>query len=167
MDAAKRWPELSYEKNRDTYQTLHRWTQIVGKIKPSKTLWVNHSWHAALYVTERGLSTSLIHLEKASFSIEFDFLDHMLTMKSSDGKEGSFRLISLPVCSFYEESMDALSQIGVSCVIFDQPNELADELPFSKDAVHHTYSPECAADLGRWDRGALEESNYLRELQSN
>jgi hypothetical protein len=86
------WPSLPYERWRDTCVTLQLWTQIVGKIRLSLTPWLNHSWHVALYVTARGLTTSPIPFGERAFQIDFDFIDHMLHLEASDGARRKFEL---------------------------------------------------------------------------
>ena len=87
-----RWPELPLAAWRDTRDTLHLWTQVVGKIRLALTPWLNHSWHVALYVTARGLTTSPIAWHGGSFQIDFDFIDHVLWVRLSDGR---FRQVML------------------------------------------------------------------------
>src|SRR5580658_9947945 len=103
------WPELRYEAWKDTRQTLHRWTQIVGKIRLSKSPWINHSWGSTLYVTARGLTTSVIHDKDFSFSIDFDLITHHLVITSSDGRYVSLSLFPQSVSVFHEKCLDALS----------------------------------------------------------
>src|SRR5262245_50222613 len=86
------WPALDYTQSRDTLATLHRWTQIVGKIRLVQTPWQNHSWHVPLYVTARGLTTTPIAYGQRTFEIEFDFLEHQLRITAIDGKVQTMRL---------------------------------------------------------------------------
>ncbi|HSO74559.1 MAG TPA: DUF5996 family protein, partial [Blastocatellia bacterium] len=79
------WPSLLLSEWKDTYATLHMWTQIVGKVRLTLSPPVNHSWHSALYVTSRGLTTSPIPFGSRTFEIDFDFLDHKLLIRSSEG----------------------------------------------------------------------------------
>ena len=79
------WPELPTAAWRETYATLHLWTQIVGKIHLSRTPWLNHSWHVTLYVNARGLTTGPIPYEVRTFQIDFDFIDHFLLLRTIDG----------------------------------------------------------------------------------
>src|SRR5262245_51434473 len=102
MSASQRipWPELPLAAWRDTYSTLHLWTQIVGKIRLTRSPWLNHSWHVTLYVTPRGLSTSPIPDGTRNFEIEFDFIDHVLRISTSDGADRQFVLEGHSVASF-------------------------------------------------------------------
>src|SRR3954470_987725 len=78
------WPALPYEEWRDTYETLHMWTQIVGKIRLALSPIVNHWWQTTLYVTPRGLGTSPIPYGNRTFEIDFDFIDHTLAVQTSE-----------------------------------------------------------------------------------
>ncbi|MFI4937392.1 MAG: DUF5996 family protein [Candidatus Berkiellales bacterium] len=136
-----KWPDLNYHQWKSTCETLHRWIQIVGKIRLSKSPWVNHGWQTTLYVMERGLTTSVIHDDNISFSIEFDFEAHELRIPRNNGNVLSFPLRSESVAVFYQRCISVLLEAGIDVKIFDHPNELGDALPFSKDEIHCTYDP--------------------------
>ena len=136
------WPELSIASWRETYATLHLFTQVVGKIRLSRTPWLNHSWHVTLYVTARGLSTSPIPNGDEHFEIEFDFIDHVLRISRSDGARREFALAGHSVASFYARLLAALAEIGVYVVIDEMPNELPDPVRFSQDTRHASYDAE-------------------------
>jgi hypothetical protein len=138
------WPELPYPAWRDTCETLHLWTQIVGKIRLARTPWLNHSWHVTLYVTARGLTTSAIPDGARSFQIDFDFVDHALRIASSDGGERQLPLVAQPVAEFYAATMAALASLGINVEIDEMPNELPDPIPFSDDRVHASYDRDAA-----------------------
>src|ERR1700759_4773850 len=104
------WPELPIAEWRETCDTLHRWTQIVGKIRLVRSPWLNHSWHVTLYVTTRGLTTSPIPDGTRTFQIDFDFIDHALRISSSDGAQRQFALSGQSVASFYESVMVELAE---------------------------------------------------------
>ena len=93
------WPDLPYAAWRDTCETLQLWTQIVGKIRLVRTPWLNHSWHVALYVTPRGLTTSPIPDGERTFQIDFDFVDHALRISTSDGKQQTLPLVAQSVAT--------------------------------------------------------------------
>jgi hypothetical protein len=135
------WPELPLAAWRDTYATLHLLTQIVGKIRLSRTPWLNHSWHVTLYVTARGLATSPIPDGRGDFEIEFDFIDHLLRISRSDGTTRQFALAGHSVASFYAQILAALADIGVHVAIHEMPNELPDPICFSRDTQHASYDP--------------------------
>ena len=136
------WPELPTAAWRDTYATLHLWTQIVGKIRLTKSPWLNHSWHVTLYVTPRGLTTSPVPDGTRTFQIDFDFIDHTLRISTSDGAQRQFALAGQSVASFHAATMAALSELGIIVVIDEMPNELPDPVRFSEDAAHASYDPD-------------------------
>src|ERR1700757_1277803 len=111
------WPDLPTAAWRDTYATLHLFTQIVGKIRLTRTPWLNHSWHVTLYVTARGLSTSAIPDGDGYFGIEFDFIDHVLRISKSDGDRRQFALTGHSVASFYAKTLATLDEIGIRVAI--------------------------------------------------
>jgi hypothetical protein len=138
------WPSLPLEDWKDTYVTLHRWTQIVGKIRLAQTPLINHWWNTTLYVTSRGLTTSPIPYEGRIFEIEFDFIDHNLLITSSDGSSRTVRLYSRSVAEFYEETMAALRSLGITVTIWTTPVEVEERTPFEQDHMHAVYDPEYA-----------------------
>jgi len=133
------WPELPFAAWKDTYETLQLWTQIVGKVRLALTPWLNHSWHVALYVTTRGLATGLIPLAGRDLSIEFDFIDHVLWLRTSDDNFRQIMLRPVAVGEFYGEVMAALAGLGVTVRINEMPSEIDNAIPFSKDRVHASY----------------------------
>jgi hypothetical protein len=136
------WPDLPTTAWRDTYATLHLWTQIVGKIRLTKSPWLNHSWHVTLYVTARGLTTSPIPDGDRSFQIDFDFIDHTLRISTSDGAQRQFALAGKSVASFYVAVLAGLNALGIDVAIDEMPNELPDPIRFSQDDQHASYDPE-------------------------
>jgi hypothetical protein len=136
------WPELPTDAWRTTCETLHLWTQIVGKIRLTLSPWLNHSWHVALYVTSRGLSTSPIPDGTRNFEIEFDFIDHTLRISTSDGTGREFVLAGHSVASFHAKVMDELAELGVHVRINETPNELPEPIKFSQDTTHASYDPD-------------------------
>src|SRR6476469_3243675 len=104
--SSEKWPELPGWQ--DTRDTLHLWTQVVGKVKLARTPWLNHSWHVVLYVTARGLSTGPIPDGARLFQIDFYFLDHVLWLRVSDGHYRQVMLRPISVAEFYTEVMAAL-----------------------------------------------------------
>jgi len=107
------WPELPTADWHDTYATLHLWTQVIGKIRLVRSPWLNHSWHVALYVTARGLTTSPIPNGNGTFEIDLDFIDHALRITRSDGAQRRFALAGHSVASFYAAVMAALAELGI------------------------------------------------------
>ena len=141
------WPELPLAGWRQTYETLHLWTQIVGKIRLARAPWLNHSWHIALYVTARGLTTSPIPAGTNTFQIDFDFIDHALRISTSQGGRREFTLAGNSVASFYRKVMAALSELGIVVAIDEMPNELPEPIRFSQDERHASYDPDAARRL--------------------
>jgi hypothetical protein len=125
------------------------WTQIVGKIRLVQSPWVNHSWHATLYVTARGLSTSLIPHGARVFQIDFDFVAHQLIVQSSDGTTGAFALEPQSVAVFYARVMKELSKLKLDVTITKRPNEVVDPISFDQDKVHRAYDPVYANKFWR------------------
>jgi len=135
------WPELPTAAWRDTYTTLHLWTQIVGKIRLARSPWLNHSWHVALYVTARGLTTSPVPDDGRTFQIELDFIDHVLRISSSDGQQRQFALAGHSVASFHAAIMAALKDLAIHVVIDEMPNEVPAPIRFPEDDKHASYDP--------------------------
>jgi uncharacterized protein DUF5996 len=138
------WPELPLEAWSDTYATLHRWMQIVGKIRLKQSPWVNHSWHVTLYVTPRGLTTSPIAYGSKTFELEFDFLEHRLSIHTSDGAVSRLPLEPQSVASFYKRLMRAMEELKLPVHIDPRPNEVPDAVRFDEDELHAAYDPEYA-----------------------
>ncbi len=138
------WPELPLAAWRDTYATLHLWTQIVGKFRVAQTRWVNHAWHATVYVTARGLTTSPISYGERSFQIDFDFMNHRLNISSTDGGSAGFALEPQSVATFYQRVMEQLRRLDIDVRIYAKPNEIPDAIPFEQDTTHRAYDPEYA-----------------------
>ena len=157
------WPPLAFEAWEETYATLHRWTQIVGKIRLAQSPWVNHSWHVPLYVTTRGLSTSPIPHGARTFEIVFDFLDHLLLIRTSAGDEAVLHLRPKPVATFYEELLGTLDELGVGVTIHGSPNEVDDATPFAKDWRHKSYDPEYVT---RFWRVLVQADRVLQDFRS-
>jgi hypothetical protein len=143
------WPELPLAGWRDTYATLHLWTQIAGKIRLIRSPWLNHSWHVTLYVTGRGLSTSPIPDGTRTFEIEFDFIGHALRISTSDGAISEFALAGHSVASFYQRVMAELASLGIAVTIDEKPNELPDPIRFSEDTRHASYDADAVRRLFR------------------
>ena len=138
------WPVLPPLADwQDTFETVHRWTQIVGKIRLERGPWINHSWGTALYVTTRGLTTSPIPYERDTFAVDFDFIDHELRLTTSTGEARSFSLEPMSVAAFYEKTMSTLGALGIEVEIYPKPVEIPDPIqPFPEDEAHASYDAE-------------------------
>jgi len=138
------WPALPFEECRPTLETLHLWTQIVGKVRLERTPWINHSWHVPLYVTPRGLGTSSIPAQGRMFDMEMDFHRGRLAVTVSDGTSAAVELRDRTVSDFYEEVMDRLAGLGLATDINTTPSEIEGGIPFELDHTHGAYDPEVA-----------------------
>jgi hypothetical protein len=141
---AEFWPALPFPEWAETAATLHMWTQIVGKIRLSLAPWTNHSWHVTLYLTARGLTTSPIPYGFDTFEIYFDFIDHHLRIKKSDGGLRTIELRPESVAKFYRTLLDALGKLGLPVEINTLPNEIENPIAFDQDEVHRSYDADYA-----------------------
>ena len=157
------WPDLPLAAWSETYATLHLFTQIVGKVRLTQCPWVNHSWDVTLYVTARGLTTSLIPYGVRAFQIEFDFVDHELRVLSSDGAIGGFPLQPQSVATFYARLMAELGKLGLELTISRKPNEVADPIRFDQDEVHKAYDREYVA---RFWRILVQSDRVFKEFRA-
>jgi hypothetical protein len=139
---AQVWPALAWDEWKDTAATLHMWTQIVGKTRLALTPLVNHWWNVPLYVTARGLSTAAMPYQGHLLEIEFDFLQHRLDARMSDGSSASMELRPQSVAAFYREYLDLLQSLGVEVNINPMPVELADPISFPEDDHNAAYDKE-------------------------
>jgi hypothetical protein len=138
------WPPLPLESWKDTYATLHMWTQIVGKVRLALTPRMNHWWSVPLYVGARGLTTSSIPYAGRTFELLFDFLRHELVLYTNDGGVKSLPLCARSVADFYQNFLDMLRSAGVEVKIWKMPVEIPEPIPFDQDRVHTSYDREFA-----------------------
>ena len=140
------WPPLPYEEWKDTYATLHRWMQIVGKVALAQAPPVNHSWGIAMRVTPRGISTQALPYGRRSFTMEFDFVSHRLVVLTSEGESRALSLAPRSVAAFYREVLSMLQEMSMPVAIWPMPVEIADPvlIRFDQDEQHHAYVPEQA-----------------------
>jgi hypothetical protein len=138
------WPDLAYDRWRETAATLQLWTQIVGKVRLSLTPWLNHGWQVPLYVTARGLGTSPVPAGSEILEIEFDFISHRLIARTSRGENREVPLERQTVADFYRCVIDLLDGIGVAVAIHEMPNEVPNPIHFSRDRTHSSYDPAAA-----------------------
>ncbi|MFN2581730.1 MAG: DUF5996 family protein [Candidatus Dormibacteria bacterium] len=141
---ASSWPALPYEDWRPTRDTLHMYTQVIGKLRlalsPFEPGWAN----VALYVTARGLSTSPLRVGNRAIDAELDLVSHEVAIRSSDGRIER-RPLGGAVADFYGDTLDALARLDVDVRLSDKPQEIPDAIPFPDDRVHNTYVPAAAA----------------------
>jgi hypothetical protein len=138
------WPPLPDADWADTRATLHLWTQVAGKIRLARAPWLNHSWQVTLYVSARGLTTGPIPDGGRSFEIEFDFIDHVLWLRASDGHVRQVELRPVSVAEFYADVQIALAELGLATAIDPMPCEIADAVPFDQDMRHKSYDAAAA-----------------------
>jgi hypothetical protein len=138
------WPDLPLDGWAKTYATLHLWTQVVGKVRLAYSPWINHSWHVTLYVTARGLTTSPIPHPALTFQIDFDFIDHRLTVQASDGRSEAFALEPQSVARFYTRLLQIMAKLDLNVRINPLPNEISEPIRFDRDEVHRAYDAEYA-----------------------
>jgi hypothetical protein len=136
------WPELPFEPWRPTKDTLHMWTQIVGKVRLALAPYLNHWWQVPLYLSARGLSTGSIPYRDTAFEMEFDFIDHVLAIRLSDGRSRTVRLAPRSVADFHAEFMSVLRELRISVHIWTMPVEVPNPIAFEKDTVHASYEGE-------------------------
>ena len=159
------WPRLDDAAWRDTGMTLHRWTQIVGKVRLALTPWLNHGWQVPLYVTARGLGTSAIHVgDGEAFEVDFDFVDHRLVVRSSRAAERGFALAPMSVAEFHRRFFAELTAIGVDVAIHGAPNEVEDATPFAVDTAHASYD---AAAVSAFFRALAQADRVLRRFRTS
>jgi Family of unknown function (DUF5996) len=143
------WPELPLEAWKDTYATVHMWTQIVGKIRLALSPRINHWWEVPLYVNAVGLTTSTIPYKKLVFEIQFNFLEHHLAISVCDGKSKVLPLRPQSVAAFYAEFMAALRSLGIEVKIWPMPVEIPNPIRFDRDHEHASYDAEYAQRFWR------------------
>jgi Family of unknown function (DUF5996) len=143
------WPALPYEDWKDTYATLHMWTQVVGKVALALAPPLNHSWAIALHVTPRGISTRTLPHGHRSFTMQFDFIAHQLVIRASDDETRTLALRPQTVADFYREVMATLDSMNLPVKIWPMPVEIPSPIRFDQDTVHRSYDPVSA---NRWWR---------------
>ena len=163
MTNATAWPPLPYAAWAETRATLHLWTQIVGKIRLARAPWLNHSWQVTLYVSARGLTTGPIPAGDRTFEIEFDFIDHVLWLRASDGHVRQVALRPVSVAEFHADVEIALDELGLATPINPMPCEIADCVPFDEDIAHSSYD---AAAVNRFWRALTRVNQVLWHFRS-
>jgi hypothetical protein len=157
------WPPLPVAEWQDTRDTLHMYTQIVGKIRLVLSPRVNHWWEVPLYVTARGLTTSPIPYDAGVFEIQFDFIEHRLIVQTSAGAVKTIALAPVPVAEFYEELMSTLRNLGIAVKMWTLPCEVPNPIHFEQDRVHSAYDPEYAH---RFWRALVSTDTVFKEFRA-
>jgi hypothetical protein len=159
VTASNAWPEIPYEAWKDTKDTLQMYTQVIGKLRlalsPPEPQWA----HVALYVSARGLTSGPVPFEDRVFQVDFDFIDHALSIATSDGRTHRIALVPRTVANFYAMIMDALRALGIEVDISVVPSEVADPIPFPEDTVHASYDP---GPVGRFWQALVQVDKVLR-----
>jgi hypothetical protein len=157
------WPALPHAAWSDTCATLQLWMQMVGKIRMALTPHLNQCWNVTLYPTVRGLTTGLMNYEDRTIEIDFDFLEHVLTVATSEGVSRTVPLRPMTVAAFYKELMAALKDLGVSVHLWKMPCEVAEPIAFDQDEVHKAYDGEYAQ---RFWRVLLQATRVITEFRA-
>src|SRR5437868_4995308 len=160
--AGEAWPPLPLGQWRDTYATLHMWTQMVGKTRLALAPMTNHWWQVALYVTVRGLSTSPMPQGERTVEIEFDFLDHVLAARTSDGAARAIPLAPRSVADFHREYLALLRSLGLEVKIRPVPVEVVEAVPFAADRAHASYDAGAAQ---RCFRALVQADRVMKEFR--
>lgn len=160
----KSWPSLSYDSWKDTLDTLHLWTQIIGKIKLAQNPFLNQWWEVAFSVTPNGLTTGRIPYNDEAFEVQFDFLRHTVDILTSTNKRKSLTLKPQSVADFYTEVLQALKIFDIKVKINPVPSEIPNAIPFNKDRKHHAYNKN---HVENWFRIQLQSSFLLDIFRSN
>lgn len=157
------WPALPLAEWTDTRDTLQLWTQIVGKIRMAHSPLLNHWWNVPLYVTARGLTTSLMWTgDGRGFQIDFDFIAHELVIEVSDGARRTVALRPRSVADFYADVTARLDELAIAHEIWTMPVEIPDAIPFEEDETHSSYSRDHVERLWRLLVLATEVMNEFR-----
>ncbi len=160
---ADAWPALPLAAWADTYVTLHLWLQIAGKVRLSQSPWLNHAWHATLYVTPSGLTTSPIPHGLRTFEISFDFIRHEVAVQCNDGGRSTVPLEPQSVATFYRRLMEAMRALDLRMHIYRRPSEIVDAIPFDQDEIHSAYDREYA---NRFWRVLVQVDRVFKEFRA-
>jgi hypothetical protein len=162
-DMSAPWPAIPYEPWRETCSALHLYAQIVGKYRLARTPWVNHSWHATLYVNARGFTTSLIPDGPGGLEIGFDLLDHAVTGAATDGRRANFALGPMPVAEFHGRFIDLVRSLGGTPEFHGRPNEVPDPIPFVDDRTGRPYAADAVT---RFFRATVAVDRVLKRFRT-
>ncbi len=163
MSGHSLWPDLPLSAWSDTCETLHRWTQIAGKVRLATTPLVNHWWNVALHVNSRGLVAPANPYAGGTFDIAFDFIDHQLRIAASDGRIESFALAPMSVADFYSEFMQRLRRLDIGVRIWTMPSEIENAMPFDRDRTNAQYDPVYAS---RFTQALVRAARVMNEFRA-
>jgi hypothetical protein len=159
----KSWPEIRYSEWHETCSALHLWTQIAGKYRLAHTPWVNHSWHATLYVTPRGLTTGLVP-DGGGVTLDFDFFDHRLTARSASGSTSGFTFEPMSIAAFFERTKEAIAGVGGTPTMHGSPSEMPEPVPFAEDSTQRPYDADAVA---RYHQALLRVDAVFRQFRTS
>lgn len=157
------WPDIPYEPWRETCSALHLFTQIVGKYRLARTPWINHSWHATLYVNARGFTTSLVPDGPGGIEVIFDLLDHAVIGTTTDGRRAEFPLGPMSVSEFHARFLDLVRTLGGTPRFDGQPNEVPNPIPFARD---HAERPYAAKDVTRFFQAMVAVDRVFKRFRT-
>lgn len=163
LDSPHCWPALPLDSWQDTCETLHMWTQIVGKVRLALAPPANHWWYVPLYVNSRGLTTSAIPYGGGAMEFQFDFLEDRLVLRMASGAERSLALAPRTVADFYAEFRKMLESAGIEVKIWRMPVEIPNPIPFDEDTVHAAYDADA---VRRFWRILLSVQAVFQEFRS-
>jgi hypothetical protein len=141
------WPDIAYDRWRETCSALHLYAQIVGKYRLARAPWINHSWQATFYVNARGFTSSLVPDTPGGVEISFDLLDHVVTGCATDGRRAEFPLGSMSVAEFHERFVAMIGSLGGTPEFHGSPNEVPDPVPFLEDRAKRPYAADAVTDF--------------------
>ena len=157
------WPAIPYLEWQATATALNLYAQVVGKYRLARSPWINHSWHATLYVTPRGLTTSLIPDGDGGIEIRFDFIDHVVYGQCGSGRTSSFGLVPTSVAEFHRQFTDMIVELGGDATFHGSPNEVPDAVPFSEDMSPRPYDADAVT---RFHRALVSVNRVLQEFRT-
>lgn len=157
------WPPLPWAEWQPTHDALHRWMQVVGKLKLACTPWTNHSWHVTFALTARGLGTGVMACGERSWQAEFDFLAHRLRFDASDGRSAEVALQAQSVADFHARVFEALRALDIPFTVRPMPCEIPDAIPFDEDTETRPYDADAAQ---RFWRVLLQADRVLRRFRA-
>lgn len=157
------WPELPAEAWFDTLETVHLFTQVIGKTRMVNSPWLNHSWSVTLYPTASGLTTSLVPYGTEGFEWAFDFIDHALTLTTTTGQRRRLDLEPMTVADFYSAVMRTMNEVDMPTEISVVPNEIADAIPFPDDRDHAAYE---VTHVHSWWRAVLQANRVFSRFRA-
>jgi hypothetical protein len=159
----EKWPDIPYEPWRDTCAALHLYIQIIGKYRLARTPWVNHSWHATLYLNARGVTTGLVSDDVGGIELSLDLIDHQVIGASTDGRMARFPLEPMSVASFHQRTLDLIRTLGGTPDLHGAPNELPVAIPFAEDNVARPYDRDTVT---RFFRACVSVANVFQTFRT-